>query len=231
MKHSVTIDDILHSIEFELAQSAVSRTDLGAGLDAVRQFQNKARAETLQSGRALGDTRALVNQQYQIHDMHLTLLQEMAATVQALQLDVRRLGQLPLRSPTAANGKPGATSAQAASVSPATPPLLLDASAEDGLAWPTEAIDNAMRPDALKIKRNVRLSTTPILGALIRRVRTALHDLTLFYLNQLAQKQTVINQVYGDRLLQLSQLISEQQEQIDALHAQVAALTGQPPDA
>ncbi len=231
MKHAVTIDDILHSIEFELAQSAVSRTDLGAGLNAVRQFQNKARSETLQSGRALADTRALINQQYQIHDMHLTLLQEMAAAVQALQLDMRRLGQLSSRPSTTSKGTPSAVSAQSAPSARSTPALLRDAPSEDSAAWPTEAIENALRPDALKIKMNVRPSTTPIIGGLLRRVRTALHDLTLFYLNQLAQKQTAINQVYGDRLLQLSQLISEQQQQIDELHAQLAALAGQPPDA
>lgn len=221
MKHAVTTDDILHSIEFELAQSAISRTDLGEGVNAVRQFQNKARSATFEAGQALNDTRALINQQYQINDMHLTLLQEMTATIQALQLDVRRLGQLPPRT-IAASAMNTAAAEQSATIIVDAPPLDWPIE-EPAIVWRDEPITNATKSDALKIKLDVRPSTLPIIGGLIRRLRSAFHDLTLFYLNQLAQKQTAINQVYGERLLQMSQLVAQQQQQIDTLQAQVAA--------
>ena len=104
MKHAMTTEDIIKSIEFELAQSAVSQTDLGAGIDAVRQYQNKARAEIFESDRLLKDTRAFVNQQYQINDMHLTLLQGMTLAIRAMELDVRRLGQAVPRPDKASRG-------------------------------------------------------------------------------------------------------------------------------
>jgi len=227
MKQAVTVDDILHSIEFELAQSAVSRTDLGAGLNAVRQFQNKARAETLQSTQALKDLRVLITQQYQINDMHLTLLQELTAAVQAVQLDIRRVGQLPTREGVMT--APATTNASSAT--PAAPTTQLDWLTDDlASAWSNESIENAMQPDTLKLKADVRPSTLPILGGIVRRVRAAFHSLTLFYLQQIGQKQTSVNQVYGDRLLQLSDLVQQQQQQIEALHAQVAALAGPPQD-
>ena len=221
MKHAVTTDDILHSIEFELAQSAISRTDLGEGVNAVRRFQNKARSATFEAGKALNDTRALINQQYQINDMHLTLLQEMTATIQALQLDVRRLGRLPPRT-IAASAMNAPAAEQSATMIVDTPPLDWPIE-EPAIVWRDEPITNATKSDALKIKLDVRPSTLPIIGGLIRRLRSAFHDLTLFYLNQLAQKQTAINQVYGERLLQMSQLVAQQQQQIDMLQAQVAA--------
>jgi hypothetical protein len=229
MKHAVTADDILHSIEFELAQGAISRTDLGDGLNAVRQFQNKARTATFESDKAFADTRALITQQYQINDMHLTLLQELTAALQAVQLDLRRVSQLPSREVSVAARPPATAQTQPSPSAVSLPPT--DWPLDDlSPAWPNEPIENAMRPDLLKLKIDVRPSTTPLVGGLLRRVRAAFHSLTLFYLQQIGQKQTGVNQVYGERLLQLTDLVQQQQQQIEALHAQVAALTGQPPD-
>lgn len=232
MKHAMTTEDIIKSIEFELAQSAVSQTDLGAGLAAVRQYQNKARAEIFESDKLLKDTRALVNQQYQINDMHLTVLQQMTLAIRAMELDVRRLGQAAPRPEKAPRGTAAPSRAPAQGATFESPPAgrgvlppgdepLQD---EAVFGWSDEAIDLAMKSNALTIKMDVRPSTTPLIGGLLRRVRTALHDLTLFYVRQLAQKQTGINQTYGDRLLQLSRQVEDQQQQIEELTAQVLAL-------
>jgi hypothetical protein len=232
MKHAMTTEDIIKSIEFELAQSAVSQTDLGASIDAVRQYQNKARAEIFGPDRLLKDTRAFVNQQYQINDMHLTLLQGMTLAIRAMELDVRRLGQAVPRPKkvsreTAASiqaPSQDATSEPPPTVRGALPPGGEPSPDEDVFGWSDETIDLAMKSNALAIKMDVRPSTTPLIGGLIRRVRTALHNLTLFYVRQLAQKQTGINQTYGDRLLQLSRQVEDQQQQIAELTAQVMAL-------
>jgi hypothetical protein len=228
MKPTLTTDDILHSIEFELAQGAISRSELGEGVYAVRQFQNKARTTLFESATAVADTRALITQQLQIDDMHLTLLQEMAAAIQSLTLDVRRLGALPSR-PGAASVTDIETTGRRSAPRAAVPPPPLDLSDEgDIIGLASEPIENAMHPNALKIKPDVRPSTTPLIGGFMRRVRAAFHNLTLFYLNQIAQKQTTVNQVYGQRLVQLSQLVVEQQQEIIALRAQVAALQRTP---
>ncbi len=239
MTPAVTTTDILHSIEFELAQSAISRTELGDGLNAVRQLQNKARTATFESNKAFTDMRAVITQQYQINDMHLTLLQELTAAVQAMQLDVRRVSQLPPRE-SRASVRPSAlptrlSDATSGSSSP------VEAASVDELPgdwpdgdvmplWSDEPIEAAMKPDLLKQKIDVRPVTTPLVGGLIRRVRAAFHSLTLFYVQQIGQKQTGVNQVYGERLLQLTALVQQQQQQIEALHAQVVALTGQSSD-
>jgi hypothetical protein len=232
MKHAVTADDILHSIEFELAQGAISRTDLGDGLNSVRQFQNKARTATFESDKVFADTRALITQQYQINDMHLTLLQELTAAVQAVQLDVRRVSQLPPR-PAPAISTTTSTASSATTAQPTVPPQIEWFMDDVSPLWPNAPIENAMRPDTLKLKIDVRPSATPLMGGLLRRVRAAFHNLTLFYLQQIGQKQTSVNQIYGERLLQLTDLVQQQQQQIEALHAQVAALAalaGRPHD-
>jgi hypothetical protein len=232
MKHAMTIEDVIKSIEFELAQSAVSRTELGEGVDAVRQYQNKARAEIFTSDKLLKDTRAVVSQQYQINDMHLALLHEMALAIRAMELDVRRLGQAVPRPEKASRGTAApiptpahdATSESPPAVQGVPPPGDEPSLAEDIFGWSDEKIDLAMKPSALTIKMDVRPSTTPLIGGLIHRARTVLHDLTLFYVRQLAQKQTGINQTYGDRLIQLSRQVEDQQQQIEELRAQVLAL-------
>ena len=231
MKHVMTTDDILQSIEFELAQSAIGQTDLGEGVNGVRQFQNKARTEIFESGKLLKDTRALINRQYQINDMHLTLLQEMAAAIRAMELNVRRLAQVAPRSDvsreTAApmeSSSHGTAFEPPALVRHVLPPGDEPSYDEEVAGWSDDQIDLAMKSTALAIKMDVRPSTTPLIGGLIRRARTAFHDLTLFYVRQLAQKQTGINQIYGDRLIQLSRQVEDQQQQIKELTAQVVAL-------
>lgn len=232
MKQAMTSEDIIKSIEFELAQSAISQTDLGEGVSAVRQYQNKTRAEIFESDKLLKNTRALVNRQSQINDMHLTLLQEMAMALRAMELDVRRLGQVGPRPKEASRvmAPPIQLPSHDTPLEPLppardVPPPGDEPSLDQGVfGWSDEKIDLAMRPNALTIKMDVRPSTTPLIGGLLRRVRTALHDLTLFYVHQLAQKQTGINQTYGDRLIQLSRQVEDQQQQIEELMAQVTAL-------
>ncbi len=228
MKLTPTIDDILHSIEFELAQGAIRRDELGAGVQAVREFQNKART-TLFEAPGAADVRALINQQLQINDMHLTLLQEMAAALQSLTLDVRRVGQLPPRVVHVPAAPTATQETSLVSSEPAAAPAFEEWAGDDGpIGFNSEPIEQAMRPDALKLKPDVRASTLPLIGGLIRRFRAAFHNLTLFYLDQLARKQAAINQVYGERLNQLSQLAALQQQEISALRAQLTALQRKP---
>jgi hypothetical protein len=224
MPRMLTTLDVLSDVEFELAQSVISHDELGRSLQAVRQFQTKTRTEIFNAKQAAVDQREILNRQLQVQEMQTTVLQAMATAIQTLQLDVHRVGQLPPREtgetlPAAAYVPPAALTAASPSGWPADDQQLL---------WPTDLIEDAMKPDALKVTLEVRSSSTPVVGGILRRVRAAFHNLTLFYLQRISQKQTSVNQIYGERLLELSYLVQQQQQQIEALRAQVAALTGPP---
>lgn len=60
----------------------------------------------------------------------------------------------------------------------------------------------------LNIKRHVTRSTVPLIGPLLDKLRGALHELVLFYVNQLAAKQIAMN----THLLQALSLLSEEIE-------------------
>lgn len=228
MKNKLTTDEILDSIEFELAQGAISRDDLGAALTAVKEFQNKARSELFGSARAASDSRAMINRQFKINDMHLTLLQEITSGLHALQSDMRRMGQLVqvhLTTPSTASTAPNAA-ADTEAQSTYRDSLSLDAGmqAYEPEELPSAAIENTLKPDILRIKPDIRYSTFPVIGPWIWRARSAIHNLILYYLNQLAQRQANINQIYADRLLRLGWLIEAQKQELDSLNAQVHAL-------
>jgi hypothetical protein len=90
----LTAQDVLSDIEFEVAQSAVSRDDLGQGIQAVRQFQAKTRAEIFDAKAGTLDQRHVISRQFQILEMQTTLLQETAAAIRSLLLDLRRFSQM-----------------------------------------------------------------------------------------------------------------------------------------
>jgi hypothetical protein len=229
MKSRFTTDDILDSIEFELAQGTISRDDLGTGLSAVKEFQNKSRTELFGSNQTAANSRTMINRQFQINDMHLTLLQEIAAGLHGLQLDLRRMRDLIQRRAATSQSvveavQPAAIGGEEQSVYRASLSLDSGMASIEPEKLPTEAIEDTFKPDALRIKLDIRYSTVPIVRSLIWRVRSAIHNLVLYYVNQLAQRQASINQVYGERLLRLGWLIEAQQQQLDSLAAQVEAL-------
>ncbi len=195
MKRSLTASDILSDIEFELAQGAISRNDLGQGIQAIKQYQNKMRSEVFLSARQTVDRRETVGQQFQINDMHVTLMQEMAAAIQSLRSDLRQIGEVRQNAPVASI-----------------------------MRWSTAEVENAMRSKALHVKPDVRSIGVPVIGGLLQRLRVALHHLPLFYVQRLADKQAAINRTYGEWILHLTRLYEGQQEEIEALGSQVAAL-------
>ncbi len=76
---------------------------------------------------------------------------------------------------------------------------------------------NAATNDALTQKVDARPVGIPVIGGMLSRVRAALHDVILFYVNRLAQRQATINGVYGEQLLMLKRKCEVQEEQIRAL--------------
>lgn len=220
MKSSLTAKDVLSDIEFELVQGAISRNELGQSIQAIKQHQNKVRSEVLQPSSRVTDSREIAARQFQINDMLITLLQEIAASLQALELRVRRAARFAqstsATTPTATISMPeGPTSAPAVTAIPMP---------EVAPGRETHDIENAMQPGTLYIGSDVRAPNVPILGGLVKWLRLTVHNLVLFYVARLAGQQTHVNQTYGDWILYLNRLNLSQQEQIELLSAQVAAL-------
>lgn len=227
MKSLLTRSDVLSDIEFELAQGAISRNELGQSVQAVKQYHNKVRSEVFQSSRQVGDNRESLSRLFQINDMLITLLQEMVTTIESLRLDLRRVAVRASQgaSPAAAATAPRAPVVERDSDMAAAGDVPVRDGWGESSHWrPPADVEQAMRPEALRVEPEARSTGIPVIGRLIQRLRIALHSLVLFYVVKLARKQVVINQTYGDWILHLGQLNQRQQEQIDWLNAQVSSL-------
>lgn len=210
MKHSISAQDIVGEIEFELAHSSISQDELGQGIQAVRQYQNHARAEIL-GKRGNTDPRELARRQFQLNDMLLAVLHQMSLNLRASQLEQRQLadwvraraGNLPAtqQPPIAANirtfEQPGAGLSESSTARHINDDLLLE-------------IQQILRSSKLWLDADVRPVHVPIIGGLLTRLRAALHNVSLFYTNRLGARQTAINQALCDAILRLAE---EQQRQ------------------
>ena len=82
----------------------------------------------------------------------------------------------------------------------------------DGKRFPADFYEHLyqaeMLHDQLQVKRFVSETNIPIIGGLVQRLRAALHQLVLFYVNQLAAQQIAVNA----HLLRAISLISEEME-------------------
>jgi polyhydroxyalkanoate synthesis regulator phasin len=122
----------------------------------------------------------------------------------------------------------GAPTAEAdATTLTTTTEVLTDAEVapQEPLDWQIPAdLSEAMRAEALQVKLDVRSTNAPVIGALMRRVRTTLHNLASFYVYKLAGKQVSVNATFGDWIVRLIQTYKHQQKQIDALNEEVDSL-------
>ncbi len=204
MKIETDVQDVLNEIEFELAQGTVSRDDLGKAVQQVRQFHGKLRAEIYGTPAQSLDVREIVNRQFQLNDMLLTLVQEMSAALHDTQARIARTRALAPSSET--------TTAQAIDT-------VAMPDSDDSPPWDDDAVRalNTATNDTLVQKMDARPVGVPIVGGVLSRVRAALHDVILFYVNRLARRQATINGVYGEQLLVLKRKCEVQEEQIRKL--------------
>lgn len=204
MKIETDVQDVLNEIEFELAQGTVSRDDLGKAVQQVRQFHGKLRAEIYGTPAQSLDVREIVNRQFQLNDMLLTLVQEMSAALHDTQARIARTRALAPSSET--------TTAQ-------TIDTVAMPGSDDPPAWDDDAVRalNTATNDTLVQKMDARPVGIPLVGGVLGRVRAALHDVILFYVNRLAQRQATIYGVYGEQLLVLKRKCEVQEEQIRTL--------------
>ena len=93
MKSTLTREDIIADIEFELMQGTLSRNALGESMQTVRQFQNGLRSKTFDTEQSIENLYEALSRQYQLNDMLLTLLQEIAGSQQDIQQKINWIGQ------------------------------------------------------------------------------------------------------------------------------------------
>jgi hypothetical protein len=210
MKSTLTASDVLADIEFELMQGAISRDAFGRSLQEVRQHQNKIRQELFDTGQQEIDLRAALSKQFQINDMLLTLLQEMSGGFADMQRQINWAGQ-------ARRGGDQSTAAQLARTQTKTTSTELR---------PTKELNETAQPEFLHQKMDVQPNgrPIPILNGFIRRIRTGLHSLVIFYVNKLGKQQTAVNQIHADWIQHLNALVRHQQEEIERLTVQIAQL-------
>lgn len=188
---SLGVQDALDDIDMELLQDAVQRDDLGQSVQNVRRFQNGARKEVLDTG-GKPDYREMAKRQFQINDMLLALLQELATRQRTLELELR----MPQPHGTLRTGIPPAVVSDEGEGEAPRPP-------SEDLVRQLDAIQGVMHDDALRLQLEITPTDTPVIGRLVGSMRAAVHSLVVFYGNQLAAKQTEINRVYGSVLQQL----------------------------
>jgi hypothetical protein len=207
MQNKLTAQDIINDIEFELAQGAISKDDLGQGIKRIKQYQNQLRNEVFQPGQEMPQLRELVGRQFQINDMLIILVQETAAALQDMQQTNKRLANWqPLYSTDR-------TIPESTAVSALYEPI-----------WHDEDEIHSAMADRLNVKLEMQPSNVPLLRSWLQRFKHEAHSLVLFYLRKLADRQTIINHTYGSWLLRFHTLHQQQQQEIHQLQAQLTSL-------
>lgn len=207
MTYTITNQHILNDIEFELAQGAISKDDLGRAIQQVKQHQNKLRDEVFQPGQELPQLREIIGRQFQLNDMLITMLQEMAAATKEMQLQTKRLQQW-----------------RQTAVPPTIPDIKSPVAPPDDSIWrDTGEIESAMA-ETLAIDLEAQPTNIPLVGSFIQRIKLGIHALVLFYLQKFGEKQTAVNRVYGRWALYLDALHHHHQNEIHQLSTQLAAL-------
>jgi hypothetical protein len=231
-KNILSAKDILQDIHFEIAQGIIAQNSLRESIEAVRQFQNKARLETFKTLKPADPKREIISRQYQIVDMLLTLLYETALELQSTQQAVKELNRVPVLFYPSNETIPEQQPEQAQELLPpasevtspvSTQPSTLGLSHKAGTVSDAE-LDYALRPDALHIEYQTRSVRWPLLGGLLTRLKYIYQRPALFFSNMLADRQTGINQVLGERLRSLETVVRTQNEQIEALTRQISEL-------
>lgn len=209
MQNTTIVKEIIDDIEFELIQGIATRDDTSQGISVLRQYQNRLRGEAFASSAALN--RDALARLLRFNDLLITLLQEMNMTLQGLRRTLHQVAQ--------ARSKTFHLDVPAYEASPETPALPIVPSKRK-----TSEIENAIRDDALRLDLRARLTQLPVIGRLIGPLQIFLHRPALFYVRLLADRQSPINRIFGNWILDLSEREVQHNVQIAHLNARVAAL-------
>src|SRR5690606_29975698 len=161
--------------------------------------------------------------QFEMNDLLLTLLQETALRLEALQREqhavIRRLADaLPL------GAVPGHAGPASSRDEPATGTDALPAPPVDEWTRRLAEVEAAMRREALQPTVAVQGYGMPVAGAAVDSLKRDLHGLVIFYINRLAERQAAINRLYGQWIIHLHEQGRAQVDEIDRLRAEIRSL-------
>ncbi len=220
MNKPPTPGEILRDIEFEIIQGALGQDDLGQGVQAARRFHSQSRRRLL-DGDAQANGREVALRQFQISEMLLVLIQELATQLRRLQVELRKTaGLLPERPPGTRLPEVDTAAGSTKEIAVLSTPN----ASREAASYPPTATRALGR---LQVEAQVKPVRLPLVGRLLTRLRTTLHSLPLYYVQQLAGQQMEINRALSESLDQLGCLLAEQQAQIQALSQKLQALQAQ----
>lgn len=240
MKRPITVADILNSVEFELLQHSLMQDDVSEGIQRLKTYQARTRAELFGQGKS-PTFEEVAGAQFNANEMMVTLIQVMNQRLEALRQEVRQAAYLKQRAPSipdAALNRSllGDPTLQESVVSAhrldwsdvrletsdvfAQYPSNVDAQI-GALNSLIESVQLASSP----IEMEVRQSNIPLIGNLLSRIRRALHELVLFYTNKVVRRQTEINQLQSALLQELVALHRAQAQEIALLRQHLRRLT------
>jgi hypothetical protein len=219
MPHPLTAKDILADIEFEIAQGIISE-ELGEGLEAIKKYQNKIRSQTFKNLRATDPYREIISNQFQITDMLIALLEEMALNLKAMQLEIKRLPHFSSSKQPDGIGSVPQVERKLIHKTKSTGDYL----ASSLELPPTDEITDIMKPDAINVDLQARPVQWPVIGWLLTKLKILYQRPAFFYTQILVNRQAEVNRILGDRILQIESWISLQQAEIEALKEQIDSL-------
>lgn len=231
MTSSITVEQVLTDIELALLQGSIPRSDLGGSIQSIRKFANASRGELLDPDKQKPDYTALATRTFQLDDMLLALLQEMARQLAAQELELRKsVTYLSQRTP---NQTPPSKGDLPIGSTVATPAGAVGGTPVDGIGsdWSEASaeLDGAMQLDALELRLAMHDEGKGAFAGVTRPLRTAFHSLALYYVNQLADRQAAINRLYGDRILALHEENLMLETAIRALEHRLTAIEANSP--
>ncbi|MCC9075702.1 hypothetical protein FKZ61_006185 [Litorilinea aerophila] len=230
MKRPITISDILNSVEFELLQHALMEDEVSEGIQRLRTYQARTRAELFGEGPSptFDD---IVKVQFNANEMMATLIQAMNHRLEALRQEVRQAAYLKQHMPPIPHSLPdqelfsdhhlNSINTSFSTFDP-MPPEPIDIGdrmkALDALAESIQDASHAMEME-------VRQSNVPIIGGLLNRLRRALHELVLFYANKIVRRQSEVHAAYYAVLQELISLNRAQAQEIAQLRLHLQSLS------
>lgn len=218
MKRFLNAETVIDDIEFELLQGAITRDELGHSIRLVKKHLDELRTATFDPEARL-DRDETIARLLQLNDMLLTLLQEFAKDNQAIRLELRKLSELTLDGlPTEQAARDQRTFVDMWKTSELDPYL-------EG--WPPQELEDAIESETLLPEMVLQPPRIPIIGGFLNRFRIALHNVAIFYVARLAERQGKVNATYGTWIERLVRHSHEQQEKIRVLTERVEALQGQ----
>lgn len=222
MKRFLTPQTVINDIQFELLQGTISRDQLGRSIQMVRKYTNQLREQHF-SPDARTDEKELISRQFQLIDMLLTLIQEISSEHRATRLELHNLSEM-IREAKASKHVAEQASDQQRAFTDTWLTSELSPYLEN---WPPEDIEEAIEEEALSPEIVLTPPRIPIIGKLISRFRLAIHNVAIFYVAQLGDRQSKINATYGHWIERLIRHGHEQQEKIRVLTEKVEALEQQ----